>query len=74
MPNLAPSRSPCECNCVLLATRTGSTLHLKNELTINLVLMEQKFYSAPSAFYQTVKSWDYDQVALQAKSTVAALQ
>jgi len=56
-----------------LATRTGNTLHLKRELAINFVLMEQKFYPALRTFYHTVKSRDDEQVVLQAKSAVPAI-
>jgi hypothetical protein len=45
--------------------RVGNTLHIKRDLAINFVLMEQKFYPTLRGFFQTVRTADDQQILLQ---------
>ncbi|HWZ98231.1 MAG TPA: DUF3857 domain-containing protein [Candidatus Dormibacteraeota bacterium] len=49
--------------------RVGNTLHIKRELAINFVLMEQKFYPSLRGFFQTVRTRDEQQIVLQPVQT-----
>jgi len=48
-----------------MVMRAGKTLHVKRDLAVNFVLMEQKYYSSLRGFFQKVKSDDEQQIVLQ---------
>jgi len=41
------------------------TLHLTRKLTVNFLLLEQKYYTALRSFFQTVRTGDDEQILLQ---------
>jgi uncharacterized protein DUF3857 len=56
----------------LAVTGTGNNVHIKRQLNINFVLMDQKFYPPLRSFFQTVRTGDEQQVVLKAPTTAAA--
>jgi hypothetical protein len=43
---------------------TASTLHMKRELVLNTILIQQKYYSQVREFYQSVRAGDEDQTVV----------
>jgi hypothetical protein len=56
----------------LKVENSGGTIHLSRKLDINLLFLEQKYYSTLRAFFQTVRTGDEEQVVLQPASTNAS--
>jgi transglutaminase-like putative cysteine protease len=50
---------------VVGATNDGSTVHLTRTLTVDMLILEQKYYMALRNFFQVVRSGDEEQVVLQ---------
>lgn len=55
----------------LKAENDNGTLHLTRTLTISVLLLEAKYYSALRSFFQTVREGDEDQIVLQPGTAVA---
>jgi Domain of Unknown Function with PDB structure (DUF3857)/Transglutaminase-like superfamily len=50
---------------VLKAENEKSTVHLRRQLTVNLLLLDSKYYPALRNFFQLVRTGDEEQVVLQ---------
>ena len=49
----------------MAVTKQTQSLHIKRELTFNLLLLDKKFYPPLREFFQTVKSQDEQQVVIE---------
>jgi hypothetical protein len=49
----------------LTAEKNASSLHLTRTLTVDLLLLEQKYYNALRNFFQVVRTGDEEQIVLQ---------
>jgi hypothetical protein len=55
----------------LAVTGTESSVHIKRQLNVDFVLMDQKFYPPLRSFFQTVRTGDEQQVVLKTPTTAA---
>ena len=49
----------------LSVQKDGSSLHLTRKLTVNLLMLDSKYYSALRNFFQVVRTGDEEQIVLQ---------
>ena len=56
----------------LKAETSNGTLHLTRKLNIDLMFLQQKYYPALRAFFQTVRTGDEEQIVLQPGSATAS--
>jgi hypothetical protein len=56
----------------LKAETSNGTLHLTRKLNIDMMFLQQKYYPALRAFFQTVRTGDEEQIVLQPGSATAS--
>jgi hypothetical protein len=56
----------------LKAETSNGSLHLTRKLNVDMVFLQQKYYPALRAFFQTVRSGDEEQIVLQPGSATAS--